>query len=98
MSPSRKREAAAKLQEAFAVSERRACKVLSQPRTSQRYQAKPRDDEAKLAARMLELARTRPRFGYRRLHLLLRSRKSHRLFRSPSLGRRRPLPQRASRQ
>lgn len=72
MSPSRKREAAAKLQAEFAVSERRACRVIDQPRASQRYRVKPRDDEAALVKRMLELVRERPRFGYRRIAWLLR--------------------------
>jgi transposase InsO family protein len=45
---------------------------LDQPRTSQRYEPAPRDDEPKLAARMRELARERPRFGYRRIAALLR--------------------------
>ena len=67
MSPSRKRAAVCELQAKFAVSERRACKTLNQPRMSQRYEPKPRDDEPKLAARMRELARGRPRFGYRRI-------------------------------
>jgi transposase InsO family protein len=39
---------------------------------SQRYQAKPRDDESKLTARMRELAGERPRFGYRRIAAMLR--------------------------
>lgn len=52
-----------KLQEEFSVSERRACRVIEQPRTSQRYQARPRDDERALVKRMLELVRQRPRFG-----------------------------------
>ena len=72
MSPSRKRAAVCELREKFAASERRACQVLDQPRASQRYASKPRDDEAKLAARMRELARGRPRFGYRRIGKLLR--------------------------
>jgi len=54
------------------VSERRACEVLNQPRSCQRYQVKPRDDEPKLIERMRELARRRPRFGYRRIAALLR--------------------------
>ncbi len=37
VSPSRKRVAVEQLQERFDVSERRACKVLDQPRSSQRY-------------------------------------------------------------
>ena len=54
------------------MSERRACKVLNQPRNAQRYEAQPRDDEPKLIERMRALARQRPRFGYRRIGALLR--------------------------
>ena len=64
--------AACELQAAFQVSERRACEVLDQPRSSQRYQAQPRDDEAALTRRMRELVCQRPRFGYRRIGALLR--------------------------
>ena len=63
---------AVKLREEFAVSERRACQVLDQPRTSQRYQAQPRDDEAALVKRILELARAHPRYGYRMITAKLR--------------------------
>jgi putative transposase len=65
------------LQEQFDVSERRACTVLDQPRGSQRYEAKPRDDEAALAKRMRALVRQRPRFGYRRIGALLRAEAWH---------------------
>jgi transposase InsO family protein len=54
------------------VSERRACKVLGQPRHTQRYQAKLADDEPALVKRMLELVRVHPRFGYRRIWALLK--------------------------
>jgi transposase InsO family protein len=60
------------LQAEFVVSERRACEVINQPRSSQRYEAKPRDDEAALTRRMRQLAGARPRFGYRRIAALLR--------------------------
>lgn len=63
---------AVKLQEEFAVSERRACRVVDQPRASQRYQAKPRTDEAALLKRMLELVRVHPRYGYRFITAKLR--------------------------
>jgi putative transposase len=59
------------LQKEFTVSERRACEVLDQPRSSQRYESKPRSDESPLVKRMLELVRERPRFGYRRIGRLL---------------------------
>ena len=72
MSPSRKRAAVEDLRERFSVSERRACKALNQPRSTQRYIPQPRSDEAALVRRMLELARHRPRWGYRRIAWLLR--------------------------
>ena len=72
MSPARKRAAVEHLQEKFDASERRACEVVDQPRSTQRYTGHPQDDERKLVARMLELVRERPRFGYRRIAALLR--------------------------
>ena len=63
---------AVELVEEFAVSERRACRVLDQPRASQRYQAQPRSDEAALLKRMLELVRVHPRYGYRFITAKLR--------------------------
>jgi len=72
VSPARKREAARHLQEKFDASERRACEVVDQPRSTQRYTGHPQDDERKLVARILELVRERPRFGYRRIAALLR--------------------------
>jgi putative transposase len=73
VSPARKREAVTKLRTQLAMSERRACRVLDQPRSSQRRKSKLRDDEAGLVKRMLELVRERPRFGYRRIGALLRT-------------------------
>jgi transposase InsO family protein len=72
VSPSRKRAAIEDLQGEFSVSERRACEVLDQPRSTQRYESKPRDDEPALAKRMREVARRRPRWGYRRVAWTLR--------------------------
>jgi putative transposase len=60
------------LRRKFGVSERRACKVLGQLRSSQRFKGKPREDEGSLVKRILELARSLPRFGYRRIGRLLR--------------------------
>lgn len=53
----------------FESSERHACELMSIPRTSCRYESR-RDDTA-LRERLMELAREKPRFGYRRLHILL---------------------------
>jgi putative transposase len=55
----------------FDVSERRACKVLKQPRASQRYLPIVRDDELPLTRRIIELACMYGRYGYRRVTALL---------------------------
>ena len=48
------------------VSERRACQVLGQVRSTQRRERQIPDDEARLVARMVELATQYGRYGYRR--------------------------------
>jgi putative transposase len=58
-----------RLREEFQASERRVCGLMDVPRTTYRYQS-CRDD-SELRERLSELARERPRFGYRRLHILL---------------------------
>jgi putative transposase len=72
VSPSRKRVAVEQLREQFDVSERRACLVVDQPRSSQRYESKVPDDEGALVKRMLELACEHPRYGYRFITAKLR--------------------------
>ena len=54
------------------ISERRACRVLGQTRATQRYAPQPRSDEAPLTARIVELAGTYGRYGYRRVTAMLR--------------------------
>jgi putative transposase len=56
--------------EKFAVSERRACELNDVDRSSYRYGPRP-DRNADLRKKMTELARQKPRFGYRRLGVLL---------------------------
>jgi putative transposase len=58
------------LKEDFAFSERRACEVLRLPVSTFRYHSVRCD--ADLREKLVELAREKPRFGYRRLHVLLR--------------------------
>jgi len=55
------------------VSERRACRVLGQPRTTQRYQPRRPADERKLLAEMRRIAHRRPRFGSPRVHRTLKA-------------------------
>ena len=54
------------------VSQRRACRVLEQPRSSQRYVALLADDEGALVERIVALATQYGRYGYRRVTALLR--------------------------
>lgn len=53
------------------MSERKSCRLASLARSSLRYQARP-DGNAVLRGRLKQLAEQRRRFGYRRLHVLLR--------------------------
>jgi putative transposase len=71
VTPAARREAARYLRQAYEMSERRACRVIGTDRTSVRYQGvRPADDA--LRERLKALAEERRRFGYRRLHVLLR--------------------------
>ena len=86
------------LTQELARSERSACGLLTQPRATQRYESTRQDDPA-LCRRLVELAHERRRFGYPRLHMMLRRegfavgrRRVYRLYRKHGLslrGRRR---------
>jgi transposase InsO family protein len=88
-----RRQAVCFLQERFGVSERRAGRVLGQQRSTQRQPPrKATEEEGRLVARMLELVREHPRFGYRRIWALLRRegwrvnrKRVHRLWRQQGL-------------
>ena len=54
------------------VSERRACKVLGQARSTQRRKSHVPDDEPLLVARIIELATQYGRYGYPRITKMLR--------------------------
>jgi transposase InsO family protein len=56
---------------ALRVSERRACQVLQQARTTQRHSSNVKGDEERLVARIIELATQYGRYGYRRITALL---------------------------
>ena len=59
--------------EELGVSERRACRVLGQYRSTQRKVPQTPDDEVALTADMIELARQYGRYGYRRITKMLRT-------------------------
>ena len=72
--PRAAREAVRVVREEAGLSERRACGLIGMHRGSWRYRRRQRD-EAALRAWLRELAAERPRFGYRRLYIVLRREK-----------------------
>jgi putative transposase len=72
ISPDRRRQAVEQVQEVLEVSERRVCRVLGQPRSTQRYKKHVDDDEEILIARIMALASEYGRYGYRRITAMLR--------------------------
>jgi transposase InsO family protein len=70
--PARKRAAVGHLQERLQTSERRACKVVAQPRSTQRYRGRKREKDAMLVAQLHRISRERPRAGYRMAAAILR--------------------------
>jgi len=86
--------AVGQMREEYAFSQRRACGLMTVAVSSYRYRTR-RSDES-LRTRLVELARKKPRFGYRRLHVLLRRageevnhKRVHRVYREAGLGLRR---------
>ncbi len=58
--------------QAHGLSERLACRVVKQPRGTQRYRPTQRDDEETLTQAIVTLAGQYGRYGYRRNTALLR--------------------------
>jgi putative transposase len=82
------------VQAKYAFTERRACRLLLVPVSSYRYKPRHRDEE--LRERLVVLAREKPRYGYRRLHVLLgregghvNHKRVHRIYRDAGLALRR---------
>lgn len=107
VTPAAQRQAVAHACQTHDVSERRACQVLDVDRSTIRY-CSLRSSDADVRLRIRELAGARRRFGYRRLHFLLRrdgvkmnQKRFRRLYREEGLqvrkrgGRKRALGQRA---
>ena len=85
---------------AYRVSERRACEVIGIWRFSYRYVSQRGDDLA-LRMRIREIAATRVRYGYLRIHILLRRegwrvnhKRVYRIYREEGLNLRRRRPRR----
>jgi putative transposase len=89
--------------ERFGVSQRRACLVVGQHRSTQRLPPRPRDvAEDKVRRRLRAIARAHPRWGWRTAHTILRRegftinrKRTRRLWRGEGL--RRPAPCRRKR-
>jgi putative transposase len=86
-----KKEVAGYLQQEHGLSQRRAATLVKSAPKVLRHRSK-RPDDAKVRERLRALAQERPRFGYRRLHVLLRRdglainrKKTHRLYREEGL-------------
>lgn len=71
MKPAQRRAAVTYAQERLGLSQRRACRLVGVGRSTVRYRPRRGGDGA-LRERLRALAAERPRFGYRRLHALLR--------------------------
>jgi putative transposase len=90
--PAQKRAVVRYFRVGFRVSERRACRLVGVARSSYRYRSQAADQTA-LRLRLRDLAAARVRYGYRRLHILLRRegwrinhKRVYRLYREEELG------------
>ena len=97
------KSAIGQVQEEYAFSQRRASGLLMVAVSSCRYPSKRSDEDLRL--QLVELAREKPRFGYRRLHVLLRRsgkavnhKRVHRVYREADLALRRKKRKRCVRQ
>jgi putative transposase len=95
-----RRDVVRHLQGAYGIGERRACKATGFHRSSQRYRSR-RDPQTELRLRLRDLAVSRVRYGYRRLHVLLRregwmvnAKRIYRLYGEEGLTIRTRLPRR----
>ena len=98
--PALRRDVVAVLQDSYQVSERRACSAMGFHRSAQRYRSR-RDPQVELRMRLRDLAAVRVRYGYRRLHVLLRRegwpvnhKRTYRLHAEEGLSIRTKLPRR----
>jgi len=76
----------------YAASARRVCGLMTMAVSSYRYRAVSGESDEELRVQLVELSRSKPRFGYRRLHVLLRRsgehvnhKRVHRVYREAGL-------------
>jgi hypothetical protein len=100
LKPARKRQLVDHARSAWRVSIRRACRALPVERSSYHYRSR-RAGQAELTERIKEIAAIRVRYGYRRIHVLLRRegwrvnpKRVYRLYREMDLQLRNKTPKR----
>ncbi|WP_404863186.1 IS3 family transposase [Georhizobium sp. MAB10] len=98
--PGRKRELVAQTCGEWNVSIRRACRVLEFDTSSYHYKSRRRD-QAGIEARIKDICATRVRYGYRRVHVLLKRegwdvnvKRTYRIYRDLDLQLRNKTPKR----
>lgn len=98
--PALKRDVVAYVVSHYGLNMRRACRLVKQSRSVQYYRS-VKDPKLALRGRMRELAHTRMRYGYRRIHVLLRREgwklgmnQAYRLYSQEQLQLRSKLPKR----
>jgi putative transposase len=98
--PALKRPVVEYIQGHYGISQRRACRIVKLHRSAFRYRS-VMDPKIGLRQRMRQLAHARVRFGYRRIHVLLRREgwrlgrdQAYRLYREEGLQLRSKLPKR----
>lgn len=97
---SQRRNAARHLVQIHGVSERRACRLAGISRTAYRYESRA-DPQNALRTRIKDIARSRVRYGYKRIHVLLKregfqvnAKRVHRLYCLEGLQLRQKRPRR----
>lgn len=98
--PALKKQAVEYIVSHHLISQRRACRLVKQHRSNQHYRS-VKDPRHDLRLRMREIAQVRVRYGYRRVHVLLRREgwqlgrnQAYRLYREEGLQLRSKLPRR----
>src|SRR6185369_4565595 len=71
LKPTARRELVRTIRQAYQLNESRACGLVGITRWINQYQSR-RDPQDELRQRLRELAGNRPRYGYRRLTVMLR--------------------------
>ena len=92
LTPGQRRDTVFHVRRALGVSERRACRALTQPRSTQQYRPRRVEKDEVLVGRLHELAECHPRYGYRRItaqlkaeHWLVNRKRVQRLWRAEGL-------------